>query len=96
MWLSFLGHEGGLGVCLIELDDDEIAEAKECLAVKHPHAEPGAELAAAAMTKAHLMECNPGGDVLTFDLTMHMKHYDHYPRYRVLSAWELNKLAEQG
>lgn len=68
-WLSFVDPnkaEGdrNLGVALVEIDDEDKAEALKTIREKFPYALLGAETVAAAILKAHLMACNPGGEVL--------------------------------
>jgi len=66
-WLSFADSARGgfLGVAIVQVDDDD-AEAARALLL--PQSLPGAEWGIAAMTKAHDMGCNPGGQVLSSEL----------------------------
>ena len=92
-YMSFADEERGfLGACLVEVDEEEIEEAKEFVAQKYPNALPGADLAQAAMRKAHLMACNPGGQVLTSDVTDVAEKLEQWPRYCLLSKSDLEQL----
>lgn len=72
-WLSFCDAERPkgqqfLGACVVEVTAAEADDAALVVAVQFPFAEPDAEWIAAAMSKAHRLGCNPGGEVATVEL----------------------------
>lgn len=69
-WLSFASEEAGfLGVAIVDVDEADAAAAKVIIAERFPHARPGAEWIGAASAKAHATGCNPGGQMLSHDVT---------------------------
>ena len=74
-WLSFADKTGHLGCCLVEVSTQEIEEARLRIDFHYPDHAPGAETVAAAIRKAHVMKCNPGGDVMTWELTERPMRY---------------------
>jgi hypothetical protein len=67
-WLSFADSYRFLGAAIVTLDEEDIEEAAAEVAEHFPHARAGAEVVAAATMKAHLMGCNPGGEVCCTEL----------------------------
>ena len=93
-WLSFVGldpagAERFLGVCLVEVDDEDRAEAKAILDVQFPQHTAGVEEVAAMSRKAHLMGCNPGGQMLIAEVDPELVAAKGLPLYRLLSRAEL-------
>jgi hypothetical protein len=90
-WLSFAGEEGFRGVCIVEVDEDDAAEAYEFMRERFPHAKPGAEWVMAAEMMAHRMGCNPGGQVLSveFKTKQQLAMIADHPRNRLLSRAEI-------
>jgi len=68
-WLSFVGDKGNLGCAIIDVTDEEASAEKMSLDSLFPQHMEGAEWIAAALTKAHLLGCNPGGEVASWDIT---------------------------
>lgn len=73
-WLSFVDEtrpEGDrfLGVCVVDVTDEDAARAKEFQARRFPGALPGAEWLGAAIRKSHAIGCNPGGNAAGLDIT---------------------------
>lgn len=67
-WLSFCDKERPkgeqfLGACIVDVTDQDAAEAAIDVALGFPNARPGAEWVAAALKKAWRLGCNPGGEV---------------------------------
>jgi hypothetical protein len=96
-WLSFVDGDRApgqqfLGVAIVDITDEEAAEALVEVQAKFPHARDGSEWLAAASRKAHLMACNPGGEMLSVELLP--EHAESLPRYRLLSRDELTSLGE--
>jgi hypothetical protein len=95
-WLSFSdpelpNGEQFLGVALIDVTDADAATAIVQLRAKFPAAAPGAEWIAAAIQCAWDMQCNPGGEILTIDVTGEHEA-DKVPRNRLLSKADLSDL----
>ena len=91
-WLSFTDPDRPkgqqfLGVCVVDVTTAEADFAKAKLAVTHPRHQSGAEWIAVAMSKAWRLGCNPGGEVLTIDITERAAVAP--PRNRLLSNEEL-------
>jgi hypothetical protein len=82
------------GVCIVEVNETDAAEALIDIAVKFPHALPGAEWIAAATRKAWREGCNPGGEVASLELTPGSlaKLPASLPRNRLLNKTELQAL----
>jgi hypothetical protein len=73
-WLSFCDANKPkgrqfLGACIVEVTDADAADAKADIDVRFPQHMEGAEWLAAASRKAWLLGCNPGGEVLSADVT---------------------------
>jgi hypothetical protein len=77
-WLSFcdphkpIGDQF-LGVAIVQVTEADADAARAIVLARFPHARRGADWIAAATRKAHELGCNPGGDVLSVDVT------DHWP-----------------
>lgn len=70
LWLSFVGSDGkNRGCCIVEVDAGEAYYAKMDLIKRFPGHQEEAEWIAAAISKAHKLGCNPGGDVMSYDIT---------------------------
>jgi hypothetical protein len=99
-WLSFCGPkvdpdvDSFRGVCIIDVTDEDAEHARQKLARLFPNALPGAEWIAAATQLAHLFECNPGGEVMSSDITdVPQLTATFPPRNRLLSRADLEALA---
>ncbi len=69
-WLSFVGEDGrNKGCCIVEVTAEEAYDSKVDLIMRFPKHLQGAEWIAAAIRKAHQTGCNPGGDVMSYDIT---------------------------
>lgn len=72
-WLSFCDAERPegerfLGACIVDVTDEEAADALIEIALRFPFAQPDAEWIAAATRKAHILGCNPGGQVASMEI----------------------------
>lgn len=97
MWLSFCDPdkpegEQFLGACVVDVTDEDAAEAKEELLEKFPRHLPGAEWVRAACRTAHLMGCNPGGEVGAWELPTDTAKVQALTRNRLLQKAELVQL----
>jgi len=73
-WLSFCdpdrpAGEQFLGVCIVQVTDADRIVAHELVAARFPHAAADADWIAAAARKAWALGCNPGGEMLSADIT---------------------------
>ena len=71
MWLSFVDDEAeprNVGCCVVEISEAEIDAARLRVFAEFPHAKPGAEAIAAAVSKAWQLGCNPGGEVMAVQI----------------------------
>lgn len=97
-WLSFADSkrpEGQrfLGVCIVEVDEEEAEDQKRRIDVQFPEHKENAEWIAAASRKAWEMGCNPGGSVQAADITEATPPSGvEMPLYRLLSKDELDRL----
>lgn len=82
-WLSFVDDTGFLGVCIVHVEDAEVAVCRLFLL---PQSQDGAEWVMAAVKKAHTMGCNPGGEVLAVELPEPLP--EGLPLYRILDREE--------
>lgn len=91
-YLSFADDDGFRGAAVVDVTEDDAALAKLDLAIRFPNALPGAEWIAAATRKAHAKGCNPGGEVLSCDIT---DAYEKslYPRNKLMSKADLEAIA---
>jgi len=92
-WLSFADDDRPkgqqfLGVCIVEVTEDEAARIKDELRVRFPRHGEGAEWMAAATRKAWTLGCNPGGEVATADIT-------DMPLPNGATTWPLNRLLQK-
>lgn len=90
VWLSFADDDGFRGVAIVEIDDEDLDEARAVIAERFPRAKPGAEVVGAATRKAHLMGCNPGGSVMSAEMPPG-KIADDVPRHRLMQLPELQQ-----
>lgn len=95
IWMSFVDRdrpEGqrNLGVCIVEIDELDLDAARDEIAVRFPHARPGAEVVAAASKKAWDMACNPGGEVMSCEIDP-AKLPPDVPLHRLMQAAELHE-----
>jgi hypothetical protein len=97
-WLSFVDGtkpEGQrfLGVCIVEVTDEDAADAKAIIDDQFPQHAEGAEWIAAATRKAWLTGCNPGGEIATSDITEATPPEGvDLPLHRLLQKPELSRL----
>jgi hypothetical protein len=73
-WLSFAdparpAGEQFLGVCIVQVTDADRIVAHELVTARFSHAAADADWIAAATRKAHALGCNPGGQVMSVDIT---------------------------
>lgn len=85
-WLSFVNEGRFAGVAIVDVDDEDAAEAKAIIDEKFPRHAPGAEWIAAATRKAWEMAANPGAVELPPDLAATL------PRNRLLQKPELEAM----
>jgi hypothetical protein len=100
-WLSFVDPERPagerfLGVCLVDIDAADAAYALAVLrAGRFRHTfRLGAEWLMAATRKAHLLGCNPGGQVQAYRVDVNGVDVEKLalaPRNRLMSAAELKE-----
>lgn len=97
-WLSFVDDnrpkgEKFVGVCIVEVTDEEAAEAKIEVDAMFPNHAEDAEWVAAASRKAWATGCNPGGQVAVLDLADDpVTDYSAVPLYRLLQRADLERL----
>lgn len=93
MWLSFVGEDQkNLGVCIVEISDDEIAEALSHV----PDVDVESGMVLAAVAKAWEMECNPGGNVQAWEVDREEVAEKHFPLHRLLQRQDIEALAADG
>jgi hypothetical protein len=80
-----------LGACVVDVTDEDVREARTMLALQFPNARNGAEWLSAAIRRAHREHCNPGGDVLGFDIS-NDPSADRFPRNTLLSRSEFDAI----
>jgi len=95
-WLSFCDSDRPvkqqfLGACLVDVDENDAAAALAVIRRRFPRAKDGAEWIGAASRKAHAMKCNPGGEMLSIDVTGH-PNLAKFPRHRLLSRADIEAL----
>ena len=78
-----------LGVCVVEIDDTDIADAQVDLDERFPNHRPGAAIVTAALDKARDLACNPGGEVLSNVIPP-----EDYPRFEDLPRGRLLRRAD--
>jgi hypothetical protein len=93
-WLSFADPTRGfLGVCIVDVSRRDAARARLIVRRSFPHALPGAEWIAAATSVARKHGCNPGGEVVGWDISsLPACQTDKVPRNRLLSRDELEAI----
>jgi len=94
-WLSFHGDaDQFLGACVVDVTDEDAAQAKAFATQRFPGARPGSEWLGAAIRKAHVLSCNPGGDVAGLEITHETSEIImmRAPRNRLLSVAEIEAL----
>jgi hypothetical protein len=87
-WLSFCDADRPkgqqfLGACVIEVTAAEADAAALDVLLRFPFAQPEAEWLAAAVTKAHQLGCNPGGQVASREVPYNHPNLARY-RYGIL------------
>lgn len=83
-WMSFCDPtrpkgESFLGACLIEVTGADAFNAWMALNFLHPQPYPDSHWLAAAVTKAHALKCNPGGEIASYPLPPHHPYLKYYP-----------------
>lgn len=99
-WLSFCDTDKPkgqqcLGACVVDVTRAEADDALIEVALRFPLAQEGAEWIAAAVRKAHVLGCNPGGEVASVridGLPSFPQHGPRYPRGRLLSRVDVAAL----
>lgn len=96
-WLSFCDSsrpkgDQFLGVAVVDVNEEDAAEALMDLLVRFPLAQEGAEWIAAAVRKAHETGCNPGGAVASLEMPPEWPHLDTCPRNVLLTKARLFEL----
>ena len=76
-WLSFcdsnrLKGAQFLGAAVVEVTAEEADEAAVDVMLWYPFAQPDSEWIVAAVTKAHRLGCNPGGEVTSIEVPQNM------------------------
>lgn len=92
IWLSFVDRDQTppfLGVAIVEITDEDIAEAQVAL-VNFPNHGPKADMVMAAVRKAKEMGCNPGGEVQANDIT-DVDDLPLMPLHRLMGVAELTQ-----
>lgn len=83
-WLSFCDGKRPkgsqfLGACLISVTASEADDAAIDVLLRFPLAQPDSEWIAAATTKAHLLGCNPGGQIAFMEIDPEHPYLARYP-----------------
>ena len=86
-WLSFADDSGHLGVCVVDIKAEEAAASRGMIDVMFPQHLEGAEWITAASSKAYAMGCNPGGEILSIEVSPTRSR--SMPRNRLLSKQEV-------
>ena len=68
-----------LGGCVVDVTEDDAADASQLLMLRFPHAQAGAEWIAAASRRAHTLGCNPGGEMASVEVPSDHPMLAHYP-----------------
>lgn len=95
-WLSFIDPDGGcdLGICVVDVSEADVAASRAALSARDlpvrvlPH---GADWVVAAVYKAHLRGCNPGGVVTFYEIPSS----NLIPRDRLIQPRELARWTTQ-
>jgi|SRR5580765_5989839 len=95
-WLSFTDPdrpkgEQFLGVAIIDVTEADAALAAAIVAARHPHAQPSANWIAAAIQRAWDTRCNPGGEIMSIDVTGEHEA-EKAPHHCLLSRADLREL----
>lgn len=93
-WLSFCDPDAPhgsqfLGVAVVSVDENEIAEANAEIERKFPAHEPNAAYSWAATRKAWQMACNPGGEVGCAEVEQDAVIANDVPLFRLMQRPEL-------
>lgn len=93
-WMSFVGEEGHLGCCIVDVDEAEIDQAAEELKRTHPDHDPerGPVIWAAAK-KAHALGINPGGSIQAIELPYGYPQV--YPKHKLMTALEVREYEKE-
>ena len=91
-WLSFCDEHTGerLGVCVVEVSEEQAREAVEVVKGIKGFCPEGEEWPVAAIGQSLAMECNPGGDVQATEVDLTRLPPD-VPRNRLLQSDELRR-----
>jgi hypothetical protein len=94
-WLSFTDDRRPAGdqfqgVAIVEVTEAEAAVALEVMQARFPRAEEGAEWIAAAIRRAWMTGCNPGGQVQSVEIPP--EEGTDLPRHQLLSRETLKAL----
>lgn len=100
LWLSFVGTDGkNRGCCIVEVSAEEAYYAKVDLLKRFPDHLDGSEWIAAAISKSHKLNCNPGGEVMSYDITGVLTHQSmssqalkSAPRHVLMQREEMQKM----
>ena len=90
--------EQNLGVCVVDVTEAEAEEERfwlESSSFQHTYNKEQGPWVGAAARKAHRMGCNPGGEVMNFDITDHedKEWLASLPRNRLLTTREAEALS---
>lgn len=93
-WLSFADSEKPtgqqfLGACIVNVTTEQATTMKAELAIRFPRAGKGAEWIAAASRNAHRLGINPGGQMLSVDITRKPRQRKPYPVNTLMSMAEI-------
>ncbi len=91
VWMSFADERGFRGVVVLPVMPEEIAAAKLEMHKRFPKAMEGAEIVFAAMSKAHELKVNPGGQVSSHEVPV-----DEFPADAVGHLMLEPELRERG
>jgi hypothetical protein len=97
-WLSFTDPQRPkgqqfLGVAIVDVDNEDAADAKVDIDQKFPSHVDGAEWIAAASRKAWRTGCNPGGEMASMDITdAPPPEGGELPLHRLMPQSELRRL----
>ena len=93
-WLSFCDERTGenIGICVVEVSEEDIDEAAEVIKTVNPDASPSdsEKWAIAAIGESIKMECNPGGEAQAIQVDPAQLPAD-IPRNRLIQQDELRR-----